>query len=92
MNIIAILLMIIIVGAMILTIRYSIESRHGAEHRARNRRVHGKLNMSMGVMLACFAAMQLLTPLTTARGVFAGICLLLGAYNFWSGYRNWKND
>jgi hypothetical protein len=88
---IQILLLIVCVGAMVLSVRYSIQSRHGTQHRERNRQVHGKLNMSMGSLLISIALLQLLSPLSTARLIFAGLCLVLGLYNLWSGYRNWKS-
>ncbi len=89
--IIQIILFIVVIGAMILSIRFSIQSRHGAQNSERNRHVHGKLNMSMGALMLGIAGIQLSAPIiSTPRYIFVGICVLLGGYNLFAGFKNWK--
>ena len=53
--------------------------------------MHGKLNMAMGAMMLGIAGIQLSQPvISTPRYIFIAICVLLGGYNFYAGYKNWK--
>ena len=85
-------MLIWIVTFMILSLRFSLQSRHGQQNHYRNRHTHGKLNMSMGGLLLGITVIQFsyYPEISSYRYGFIFLCLILGLFNLISGYRNWK--